>query len=87
MPDGTFCYFCSKFRKPKEGEIVISDFRLKCPNRTFHNLKASRSGDRDEFYVDPERHTTDFEAPKLWKGLLGWVALSFPKKKIKSLFR
>ena len=42
----------------------------------FHNLRASRSGDQP-ILCSQERRTTDFEAPKLWKGRSGNFSSDF----------
>ena len=46
------------------------------PDETFHNFKASKSGDKKKLYVVPKRRSTDFKALDLGKGRSGVSARS-----------
>ena len=47
----------------------LSSFLRFLPYEPFHSFRASRSEDRWIFNIVWERRATDFEAPKLWKGM------------------
>ena len=58
----------SQFFLTEPAYLYQGNLPIECPDRQFHNIRASRAGDR-RFLCSSE--TSDLGVPKLWKGRSG----------------